>query len=163
MKIYASLIEAYIVCPRQAWLLAHKLEGNQYNEFLEIGRLIANKTYKREKKEILFDGNKIDIIKNSKDILTIIETKKSSKKIDAAKMQLLHYLYSLSKQGYNVKGEIRIPKEKIIINVECSEEERHLIKDIHKKIDELIKEVAPPKPQKIGSCRNCSYFEFCWG
>ena len=162
MKIYASLIESYMVCPRQAWLLAHQIGGDQYNDFLGIGRLLSEETYKRDQKEILIDSNKIDIIKNKDGIMTIIETKKSSRKIKAAKMQLLYYLYSLSKKGYVVKGEIRVPKEKKIINVELNENERRLIEKVANEVKSLLNNKRPPIPKRIGSCKNCSYYEFCW-
>lgn len=162
MKIYASLIQAYVVCPRQAWLLAHQISGDQYNEFLEIGRLLTEETYKRDKKEILIEGNKIDIIKNKDGTLTIVEIKKSSKRIKAAKMQLLHYLYSLCKKGYIVKGEIRVPKEKKVIEIDFTKKEKIMVEKIHEDIKELISKENPPIPKRIGACKNCSYNEFCW-
>ena len=162
MKIHGSLIQAYIICPRQSWLMSRQISGNQYNEFLSIGRLYSEETYKREKKEILIDGNKIDVIKERGGVLTLIETKKSSKMIEASKMQLLNYLYSFSKKGYSVKGEIRIPKEKKIIPVEFGDDEKGLIEELHKTIEELINREKAPEKIRIGSCRNCSYSEFCW-
>jgi len=120
-------------------------------------------TYEELKRFIsLIDGNKIDVIKEAEGVLTLIETKKSSKMIEASKMQLLNYLYSFSKKGHNVKGEIRIPKETVIIPVEFGEDEKKIIKNLRKKIEELIGHEKAPEKKRIGACRNCSYNEFCW-
>ncbi len=162
MKISGSLIQAYIICPRQAWLMSHQITGNQYNEFLVIGRLYSEETYKREKKEILIDGNKIDVIKEKNGVLTLIETKKSSKMINAAKMQLLNYLYSFSKKGFSVKGEIRVPKEKKIIKIDLSKENVELLKKTLNDIEMLIKKEIAPEPVRKNLCKTCSYNEFCW-
>lgn len=116
----------------------------------------AEETYKKEKKEVIFESNKIDVVKREKNFLTIIETKKASK------MQLLNYLYVFSKKGYKVKGEIRIPKEKKIISVELGEKEKIMVEKIHQEITELISNEKIPKIARIRACRNCSRNEFCW-
>ena len=161
MKITGSTIQAYLICPRQAWLMSRQISGDQYNEFLAIGRIYTEENYKREKKEIRVDGNKIDVIKGENGLLTLIETKKSSKMIESAKMQLLNYLYSFSKKGHKVKGEIRIPKEKKIIPIEFGENEKVIIENLHKEISELINQEKSPEKKWIGTCKNCSYSEFC--
>jgi len=162
MKINGSLIQAYIICPRKSWLMSRQISGDQYNEFLAIGRLYAEESFKREKKEVLLGGNKLDIVKESEGTFTVIETKKSSKMIKASKMQLLNYLYFFSKKGYIVKGEIRIPKEKKIIHVEFGEDEKKIIESLHNTINTLVDQDHPPEKKRIGVCKNCSYMEFCW-
>jgi len=162
MNISGSIIQAYLICPRQAWLLARQITGDQYNNFLAIGRLYSEETYKREKKEIIIGKNKIDVIKGKDGLLTIIEVKKSSKIVEASKMQLLNYLYHLSKKGHSVKGEIRIPKEKKIIPVKFGDNEKKLIEKLHKEINELISRDQIPESKRIKACKNCSYSELCW-
>lgn len=161
-KITGSLIEAYIFCKRQAWLIIHQITGDQYNEFLSIGRLISEESYNRNKKEILIDGNKIDIIKSDSNVFTIIETKKSSRMLDASKAQLFNYLYFLSKKGYSVKGEIRVPEEKKVIPIRFGKEEKEFIEKLHKEISQLVNKEKPPLPEWRRACKNCSYNEFCW-
>ncbi len=162
ITITGSQIQAYLVCPRQLWLLSHQITGNQYNEFLAIGRLYSQETFKREKKELVIDGNKLDIVRGIDGTLTIIEVKKSSKMIRAAKMQLLHYLFVVSKKGHKVTGEIRIPKEKKVIPVTFGKKEQEEIKALHEQIYMLTEQEFPPLPQRISACRKCSYSEFCW-
>ena len=160
--ITGSLIEAYIFCPRQAWLMSRQITGNQYNEFLAIGRLISGESYKREKREILIDGGKIDFIKEKNGKMLIVEVKKSSKFMDTAKMQLLYYLYKFRKKGYDIRGELRIPKEKKVFEVEFEEKEEKMIEQIINEIEDLLVLDIPPKIKFNPKCRQCSYKEFCW-
>jgi CRISPR-associated exonuclease Cas4 len=162
MKLTGSLIQAFSLCPRQAWLMSRSLAGDQQNEFLAIGRLYSKESYKREKKEVLVDGNKLDVVKNDNGTLTVIETKKSSRMLKTGKIQLLHYLYSLKKKGYSVKGEIRVPREKKIIELALDEEAEKELEGIYGRIESLIEQEKAPAPLWIGACRSCSYKEFCW-
>ena len=54
-RITGTLILFYYICRREVWLMAHELHPNQENPFLEIGRLIHQESYSREKKEIVFN------------------------------------------------------------------------------------------------------------
>ncbi len=47
-----SLFNAFNICQRQAWLMSRQLTADQHNEFLQIGKLIEETFYKREKKTI---------------------------------------------------------------------------------------------------------------
>lgn len=54
MMIFApSIFNAYNICKRQAWLMMRNLTADQDNAFLEIGRLIDETAFKREKKEFI--------------------------------------------------------------------------------------------------------------
>jgi CRISPR-associated exonuclease Cas4 len=162
MNLTGSLVHTYVLCPRKTWLLSRQIIGDQENEFLAIGRLYSRESYKREKKEVQVDGNKLDVVKNDNGTLTVIETKKSSRMLETGKIQLLHYLYSLKKKGYSVKGEIRVPKEKKIIEMNLDSEAEKELEGIYGNIEKLIEQEKAPAPQWIGACRSCSYKEFCW-
>ncbi|GAB6887496.1 CRISPR-associated protein Cas4 [Desulfothermus okinawensis JCM 13304] len=162
LEITSSIVEAYIFCKKQAWLMSRQITGDQYNDFLAIGRLISEESYKRDKKEILIDGGKIDFIRNDRGILTLVEVKKSEKFLEAAKMQLLYYLFRLKNKGYSVKGEIHIPKSKKVFLIELNEENELNLKKILKEIEELLNRERLPDVKFSSKCKNCSYFEFCW-
>lgn len=162
MNVTGSLIQAFIVCPRQAWLLSRQLTGNQYNDFLAIGRLISEESYKREKKEVQIEGGKIDFIRNEKGELILVEVKKSNKHLEASKMQLLFYLKNLSFQNQNIAGEIRIPREKKVIRVSWNAESRKKIEKIIKEVEHLIIQDKPPIVTYSSKCKTCSYNEICW-
>jgi len=164
-KIAPSIYNAYNICPRQAWLMSRQMSANQNDSFLEIGRLIDETTFKREKKKIYLAefAAEIDFITLKNGSLFVAEIKKSSRTMASGIKQLKYYLYLLNKKGIKCKGVIKIPKEKISMTIELQGNDETLIRD---EIDEIktflsSKEVAPI-PQKIPFCRKCAYFEFCW-
>ncbi|NUU99259.1 CRISPR-associated protein Cas4 [Marinitoga sp. 1154] len=163
IKIYGSLIQAYFICKRQIWLLAHQLIGEQDNAFIEIGRFIAEKSYQNTKKEIKIDGGIIDFIKKEDGKIIIAEVKKSSKNLKSAEYQLLFYLKRL-RHKINIKNaEIRIPTEKKIIKIEITEKKEKELEKIEEEIITIINKELPPKSEKIKYCKTCSYHDFCWG
>lgn len=161
-RVTGSILQAYVICRRQAWLMSRNISGNQYNEFIAIGRLLADETYKRDKKEIMIGGSKIDVIRQKDGIITLIETKKSSRMIEASQIQLLFYLYNITKKDRNIKGEIRIPKEKKVIPVELTDERIVEVENLISEIKCMLQKEPTPAKEWIKFCKTCSYLEFCW-
>ena len=161
--ITPSLLSAYIVCKRQAWLMSRNIGSDQDNPYLELGRMINDEFYKRQRKEIVIDNMKIDLLENSYDNLLIVgEIKKSSNAAESSKYQLLFYLYNLKKLGIKAQGMLLFPTER-------RREKIYLTKEYEKEIESLIEELKrflllekPPKAIKIHRCSYCSYKEFCW-
>lgn len=98
-KITGTYVWYYCICKREVWLLSRGINPDQSDENMDIGRFLHENTYSREKKEIDFCGMKLDILKKESGQLVIGEIKKSSKYIESAEMQLLHYLNELNKLG----------------------------------------------------------------
>jgi len=161
-RITGNLVNAYYICQRKLWLFAHEINPALENPYLEIGSLIGEETYKKDKREILFGNIKIDLVKKESGNTVVAEIKKSSKGINAARMQLLFYLYKLKERGIDARGELLIPKERKKIDVELDKAAEEKLKDALVKIELIIKSELPPVPQKIPFCRKCAYFEFCW-
>ena len=160
--INGTLIASYFICKRELWLLAHELIPDQDNSFLEIGRLIEEKSYDREEKSYSVGDIKIDLIRKGKEALVIGEIKKSSRSEMSGIMQLSYYLLELEKAGLNVKGEVLIPKERKKIQVELDDERRRGINEAINNIERIIQNPLPPPSKKIKYCTNCAYREFCW-
>ncbi len=158
MNVTGTMIWYYFICKREVWLISHGIEGDQEDDNIIIGKTIHENSYKNDKKEINIGGYKIDLIKKVNGYNVFIEIKKSSKTINATRMQLLYYIYKNSKK---IKGEIRVPKENKIINVELDNRNEAELMETIIKIKELIN-MDIPKAIKIGYCRNCAYSEFCW-
>jgi len=133
---------------------------NYNNEDISIGKLIHEKSYKRENKEVNFDNMAFDFVKK-KDGISIFEIKKSSKLTEPAKYQLIYYLYNMKKSGIDAKGYLVYPeerkREKIDLNVELEKEMDNIIEEIKKII--LLKK--PPKVIKKPYCKRCSFYELC--
>jgi len=142
--------------------MAHELNPNQEDPFLEIGRLFHQDTYRRERKEINVGNMKIDLIKRRDGETVVGEVKKSSRFERSATMQIAFYLYRLKQAGINTKGELLIPKEKKKIPVELTSEIEDELKQTFHQIKGIINQDAPPKPVKNKYCSNCAYREFCW-
>jgi len=161
--ITGSLIESFLICERQAWLMAHQVTPDQDHPYLEIGRLIDEESFTEEKKKISLENMIIDLIKTENKTLIIGEIKKSSKAQDMAKLQLAFYLYSLKNNyGIKVDGILIFPKEKRRVRVILDKELEEKIEDTIKKVEILIYRERPPLPQKIPYCKLCAYREFCW-
>lgn len=142
--------------------MAHELNPNQENSFLEIGRLLGENAYKREKKEITVGNMKIDLIRKDNGEAIIGETKKSSRFENSARMQLAFYLHRLKKRGIEAKGELLIPKEEKRIPVQLTEEIQSEPKGAFSKIERIMEQSSPPEPIKVRYCTNCAYRKFCW-
>ncbi len=161
-KINGTIFRSYHICKRQAWLVIREMNPDQEDGFLELGRMIHENSYKRTKKEIIFDGCKFDLIDIGKEKTIIGEIKKSSKAMQSSILQLKFYLYILNKKGIKVTGEIRVPTEKNRISIVLNDED---ISNIEKLIDEMNENLNKDKiPQvtKNKYCKNCAYKDFCW-
>jgi len=162
-KITGTLIWYYYICQREVWLMAHELNPETENPFLELGRLIHEESYLREKKEFAAPGMKIDLLRDRDGQLVVGEIKKSSRFLKSAKMQLTYYLWRLEQMSIEAKGELLIPKERKRIPVELTEELQHELEGAMEDIQVIIALETPPPPVHSRFCRNCAYAEFCWG
>ncbi|MFN4190993.1 MAG: Dna2/Cas4 domain-containing protein [Pseudothermotoga sp.] len=96
--VSGSVLLSYTVCDREAWLIAHNIEPDQNNPFIEIGRLIHTESYKNHQiREISLPGMKIDMIYEQGQVVIVGEIKKSSKFLRGARLQLLYYLSEIKK------------------------------------------------------------------
>ncbi len=162
IDIKGSIVQAYIVCKRQAWLLSRNIGPSPDNPFLEIGKLISQEYYKHDKKEVYFDGVVLDLIRQENEVLLVGEIKKSSRAKNAAILQLKFYLYKLFKNNINAHGKLLIPEEKKTFDVQLSFDDITEIENLIEEISLFLLSPLPPQPQKIKACSKCSYKEFCW-
>ncbi len=164
LKIPPSIFNAYNICPRQAWFMYRNISPDQQNEYLEIGRLIDETSYSRNKKQIyIADINaELDMIERKDGNIVIVEIKKSSKMLNYAILQLKYYLYLLHKKGIFVKGQISVPKEKTKEFVELTNTDIEKIQKILEEMRNILLTEKPPKSIKKRYCSKCAFFELCW-
>lgn len=142
--------------------MSRQIIPDQDHPFLEIGRLIDNDSYERDRKKIELEDIVIDLIKIKEDNVVIGEVKKSSSAEESARIQLAYYLYRLKEVGVIANGVLLFPKEKKRISVELTSDlETELLKIINE-IEITIKSDLPPPSRRIKYCTNCAYREFCW-
>lgn len=161
IEVTGSLMQSYSICKRQVWLMAHQIIPDQEHPYIEIGRLIDDNSYDRDRKKIHFENVVLDLVRIDKDNLLIGEVKKSSRAESSARMQLLFYLYKLKQSGIVAKGQLLFPEERKREIIELTPEtEDQIIKSIEE-IKEIIQKEKAPAFSKIPYCKNCGYKEFC--
>ena len=144
--------------------MRRQLTADQENTYLDIGRLIDDTTYEREKKKIyLADiSAMVDMVAKKDGNFFIAEIKKSSKRLDNAVLQLKYYLYLLRKKSVFAKGMLKIPKEKKNVEVDLSDEDIQFIQESLTDIDITINKNTPPDIINKRVCGKCAHYEFCW-
>lgn len=159
-KISPYIFQAYLTCPREAWLEYHSIHSDQDHEYLALGRIIHEDSYERDRKEIFVDQLlKIDLFRGD----LVAEVKKSSRNIEAARMQLAYYLYYLKhEKGLKFNGMLLFPKERKTETLILSNDLEAKIEKLLTEIDKLVSQPQPPKPKKIRYCNPCAFREFCW-
>ncbi|NBI06180.1 CRISPR-associated protein Cas4 [Senegalia massiliensis] len=151
----------YFICKRKLWYFSKDLNMEKGNELVEIGKLIDENSYKREKKNILIDENiNIDFIKDWK---VIHEVKKSRKIEDAAIWQLKYYMYLLKEKGVDIeKGILDYPLLRRRNEIYLTEDDKYTINNIIEKIDKIQNLHVPPAVIDAPICKKCAYYELCY-
>lgn len=159
--ITGVMVYYYEVCKRKLWYFYNEIQMEQGNENVEIGKILDEETYKRDKKHINIDNIiNIDFIR-SKGILH--EVKKSKKIEQASILQVKYYLYFLEKRGVsNIKGKIDYPLLKQSIDIDLTSEDISMIEDILKDINLIVDEKYPPNLEKKRICKSCAYYDLCF-
>ncbi|MEW6448149.1 MAG: CRISPR-associated protein Cas4 [Bacillota bacterium] len=161
-RIIGSYIQAFMICPRQAWLASRQICPDEDNVHLQIGRLIQSQSYTRERKEIHLEHLAIDLVRRGGKNLVVAEIKKSSRAAAAARMQLAFYLYELKRMGLEAEGELLFPEERkrepVVLDPALEAE----VETLKRKIWAIILRPQPPQPARIKFCSKCAYSDFCW-
>lgn len=148
-------------CYRQLWLYANKIQLEDGFEAVELGKILHEESYQREKKEIKIDGFVIDHIAKG-----YVHETKSSKTIKSEhETQPLYYAYVLRvRKGFDsiIGAKIHYPKIKQVVTLELTEDR---IREIERKMDQITRitnqKEMPPVHSNTKLCRKCAYFEFC--
>lgn len=166
-KLTGTLLWYWSICRREAWLMAHEINPDEDNPYLELGRFLSQKAYPRaRRRELNLPGMKLDMVEEEGDAqghVVVAEIKKSSRFLGAARLQLLFYLWRLSEEGIPARGELRIPREKKRLSVELDDTGLQHLEQAIAGLEALIQDPLPPEPRRIPFCRRCAYREFCWG
>ncbi len=162
VKFNATLFSYYIICPRKAWFFWYGIGMERHSELVEIGKLITETTYSRQKHEISIDEVvALDWVDWKNKI--IHEVKKSKALEEAHEWQVKYYLWILEQKGLTgFKGIINYPKHMKIKEVVLTDEDRQLIPKVITEMEQLFQKDKPPMAEKKPFCRKCAYFEMCW-
>ena len=159
--ITGTIINYYIHCKTQMWLYYHKINLEDNSEEVRIGKVL-HEISETKVDEVSFEGIKVDKI--TKDY--IVEVKKSDSDIEAAKWQLIYYMWILKQKGIVKKGRIEVFEKKIqekkrIEVILDKENEKRLLEIIYD-IKRILSQDIPPKPKFESKCKKCAYYEYCF-
>jgi len=160
MEYTGTQINYYFVCHRKLWLFTRDIRFENENEYVQLGRLIDENSYKRNKKQIEIGKIKIDFIDNKG---VIHEVKKSNRIEKAHIYQVKYYIRTLRNMGVTgVSGQIDYPRLKKTEQVEWEEIDEVEFQTIFSEIDDILKMKAPPPLIHKPFCKKCAYYEFCY-
>ncbi len=159
-RITGTQVAYYFICHKKLWLFTRGIRLETEHENVQLGKMLHEDRYQREKKEVLLGNIKLDFIQ-TKDGLEIHEIKKTKKMEDAHLFQLLFYLLELKNHGVHATGTINYPllnqKQTVTLSSELEAElQEHLIC-----LQEIIAGQVPTVKRKR-ICSKCAYLEFCF-
>lgn len=155
------MINYYFICERKLWYFVNKINMEHNSELVEMGKLVDENSYGRERKSILIDEMiNIDFLKDWK----IIHEVKKSRKLDiAGKWQLKYYIWVLRNKGVNIeKGILDYPLLRKREEIYLDETEEQELIELLEKVREVINRELPPKVINKAFCKKCSYYELCY-
>ena len=151
-------VNYYFICHRKLWLFSHNIQMEKESDVVEIGKILHEEAYKREK-DVMMDRIAIDFVEKGGKII-IHEIKKSRKMERAHLYQVLYYIYSLKEKGVEAEGIINYPLLRKTEKVVLQDEEE--IQSILDKIGKIVAMASPPPAERKPYCKKCAYYEFCW-
>lgn len=160
--ITGTAINYLYICERKLWFFQNHLEMEHTSEYVDIGQLLHEDTYPREKRrEWLIDGMvRIDFV--DKD--GILHDIKSGPAMETAHvMQLCYYLYLLKQKGVtDRKGVINYPRQRQTTEVELTVDRERELETAIEKVTQIAALPTPPHADYMKICKSCSYQELCW-
>lgn len=161
MNITGIMIYYYFICERKLWYFINEINMEQNSELVSIGKLLDETSYSREKKNIMIDNTiNIDFIKNG----AILHEVKKTKSIEEAGIwQIKYYMYYLEKRGIqNITAKIDFPLLRESKEVKLEEQDKEILHNVVKNIEELSKKQIPPKVIDSKICSKCAYYDLCY-
>lgn len=145
----------YFTCPRKLWFFNKRIQCEWESDLVKIGK-IYHEDSKDEEVEI--DNFKIDKFRDGK----VFELKKRNSAPEAAKFQVLYYLYLLRKKGIFTTGIIKYKENNRIEEVELTKENEQKLLQALFEAHNICAQATPPSAKRIKHCKKCSYFELCY-
>lgn len=161
MRITGTMINYYFICQRKLWCFTHHLNFEEGHQNVELGKLIDEASYSREKKQIMIDGTiNVDFIQDWK---VVHEVKKSRAMEESAEWQVKYYLYFMRKRGIEVeKGILDYPKIRKRKEIFLTQKDGYKLKEILDEIKNIAHLEKAPTTINSKICKKCAYYEYCY-
>jgi CRISPR-associated exonuclease Cas4 len=163
LKTNGVKVHYYAICPRKLWLYSHDIRMEQTSDRVALGKLLHERAYREKpRKELLIDNLiKVDLLESEG---KVVEVKHSQRMKEAARLQILYYLYYLKRCGATgLTGELRFPKERRREVIELTEEAEQEVETALREIRRIEQLPTPPQVEFMSICKKCAYLELCWG
>ena len=160
-NITGVMIYYYFICERKLWYFINEINMEQNNELVSMGKILDETTYTREKKNIMIDNTiNVDFIKDG---AVLHEVKKTKAIEEAGIWQIKYYMYYLEKRGIqNIKAKIDFPLLRESKEITLEQNDREVLENVMKNIEELAKKEIPPTRTDLKICRKCAYYDLCY-
>src|SRR3989344_2896253 len=149
MNPTATHINYFFTCKRKLWLFSRKIQLEHESDLVKIGK-IHHEDF--EKDAVQIENIKIDQLKDGK----VFELKKKNTAPDAAKFQVLYYLYTLKEKGISTTGLIKYKENNRVEEVELTPENEAILKSSIEDIKQICSLDMPQEAKRIKYCKNCS-------
>ena len=160
-NITGVMIYYYFICERKLWYFINEINMEQNNELVSMGKILDETTYTREKKNIMIDNTiNVDFIKDG---AVLHEVKKTKAIEEAGIWQIKYNMYYLEKRGIqNIKAKIDFPLLRESKEITLEQNDREVLENVMKNIEELAKKEIPPTRTDSKICRKCAYYDLCY-
>ena len=160
-NITGVMIYYYFICERKLWYFINEINMEQNNELVSMGKILDETTYTREKKNIMIDNTiNVDFIKDG---AVLHEVKKTKAIEEAGIWQIKYYMYYLEKRGIQIiKAKIDFPLLRESKEITLEQNDREVLENVMKNIEELAKKEIPPTRTDSKICRKCAYYDLCY-
>ncbi len=164
LKYRGTQVAYYVVCQRKLWLFSKGISLEHLSEWVALGKLLDERSFKREREEDFYDEPvKIDFISTGEEI--VVHEVKHSRSIETAhELQVKYYIYYLRQKGIkSSRAILHYPKAKQIKEVYLTPEEERLIETALRRMEHILSLEKPPPVEEKPYCKSCAYEEFCYG
>ncbi len=164
LRYKGTQVAYYVVCKRKLWLFSKGISYEHTSEWVALGKFLDEQSFKRQREDDFYEEPvRIDFITTEEGIV-VHEIKHSTAIESAHFLQVKYYLYYLRSKGLKVShGVLHYPKAKKIQKIYLTEEDISFIEKTLTEIDKVLKLPKPLPVEEKPYCKECAYFEFCYG
>lgn len=164
MEVTGTQINYYFTCHRKLWLFGNGIQMEHNSELVAMGKLIHETSYADRPErfqEVEIGPVKIDFYDKRDKV--IHEVKKSDKLEESHRWQVKYYILIMEQAGImGVTGLLEYPKLRHTEEVLLTDKDRDELDTIIADIVKITASESCPPLVKMGICKNCSYFDFCY-
>ena len=164
MEVTGTQISYYFTCHRKLWLFSNGIQMEHNSELVEMGKLIHETSYPNRPErfqEVEIGPVKIDFYDKRTNV--IHEVKKSDKLEESHRWQVRYYIFIMELAGISgVTGVLEYPKLHHTEEVLLTDTDRKRLETIIAEIEDLTTSASCPTLVKLGICKKCSYYDFCF-